>query len=102
MVGRKALVNHLKKSHDAVNPDGFSFDPRIDMPPGHLACKHCYTTFTMDLALKTHFQRASCPVLVSTWTRNQRFGDLALLEPQEPVVHVMTSGPIEPFGSLGL
>ena len=55
MIGRKALVNHLGKSHDAVKPDGFSFDPRTDMYPGHLACKRCHTTFTMDLALKTHF-----------------------------------------------
>ena len=40
MIGRKALVNHFRKSHDAAKPDGFPFDPRVDMHPGHLAYKH--------------------------------------------------------------
>ena len=102
MIGRKALVSHLRKSHDAVKPDGFPFDPRLDMHPGHLACKHCHATFTMDLAFKTHFQRASCPVLLCNWARDQRFGDLTMSETQPPFAPETTSMHPEPFGNFGL
>ena len=102
MIGRKTLVNHLRKNHNAIKSDGFSFDPHTDMHPGHLACKHCHTTFTMDLALKTHFQRASCPVLLCIWACNQRFGHLTMSETQAPVEPARTSVNPEPIGNLGL
>ena len=73
-VGRKALVSHLRKFHDIHRPDGFSFEPQIDMHPGHLACNHCHASFSMEIALRTHFPRAFCPVLLCTWTSHQHFG----------------------------
>ena len=73
-VGRKALISHLRKYHDVHRPDGFPFDPVHDMHGGLLACKHCHAQFTMEVALRTHFQRASCPVLLCNWTSHQHFG----------------------------
>ena len=73
--GRKALISHLRKYHDVQRPDGFLFDPLKDMHMGRLARKHCYAQFTMEIALRTHFQRASCPVLLCNWTSHQHFGE---------------------------
>ena len=80
-VGRKALISHLRKYHDVQKPDGFPFDPVHDMHRGHLACKHCHTQFTMEVALRIHFQRASCPVLLCNWTSHQHFG-VPILPPE--------------------
>ena len=101
MIGRKALVSPLQKSHDVVKPDGFPFDPRIDVHPGHLACKHCHAMFTMNLAFKTHFQRALYPVLLCNWARDQRFGDLTISETQPPFASEPTSMHPAPFGNCG-
>ena len=57
--------------HDISRPDDFPFEPQIDMHPGHLACKHCHASFSMEIELRTHFQR---PVLLCTWTSHQHFG----------------------------
>ena len=74
-VGRKALISHLRKYYDIQRPDGFPFDPLKDMHMGRLACKHCHAQFTMEVALRTHFQIASCPVLLCNWTSHQHFGE---------------------------
>ena len=73
-VGRKALVSHLRKFHAVHRPNVFPFETQIDMHPGHLACKHCHASFSMEIALRIHFQRAFCPVLLCTWTSHQHFG----------------------------
>ena len=73
-IGRKALASHLRKFYDIHRADGFTFEPQLDMHPGHLACKHCHASFSMEIALRTHFQRASCPILLCTWTNHQHFG----------------------------
>ena len=84
-VGRKALINHLRKYHDVHRHDGFPFDPVHDMHRGHLACKHCHTQFTVEVALRTHFQRASCPVRLCNWTSHQHFGaSIMPLENMDP------------------
>ena len=66
-VDRKALVNHLRKINDVPKSDDFPFDPIRDMHQKHLACKYYHAQFTMEIALCTHFQRASCPVLLCSW-----------------------------------
>ena len=72
-IGRKALVSHLRKFHDVHQPDGFMFESQLDMHLGHLACKHCHAPFSMEIALRTHFQRASCPVLLCTMDESSTF-----------------------------
>ena len=52
-LGRKALVAHLQNVHQAGRPSHFPFHADRDMLPGQLACSHCYSVFTMDLALLT-------------------------------------------------
>ena len=54
------------------------------MLPGQLACNHCYSVFTMDLALLTHFRRASCPVLLCAWVKHQHFGAIVDCDPNAP------------------
>ena len=73
-VGRKALWVHLKREHQATKQDAFEFVPERDMLPGSLTCRHCYSSFTMEQALVTHFKRSSCPVLTCDWARKLHFG----------------------------
>ena len=73
-VGRKALWVHLKREHQATKQDAFEFVPERDMLPGSLTCRHCFSSFTMEQALVTHFKRSSCPVLTCEWARKLHFG----------------------------
>ena len=73
-LGRKALAAHLHIVHQAARPSQFPFQADRDMLPGQLACGHCYSVFTMDLSLLTHFRRASYPVLLCDWVKHQHFG----------------------------
>lgn len=75
-VGRKALCAHARKEHQVDRPSAFPFEPEHDQLPGELACKHCYSVFTMDFALQTHFRRACCPVLFCRWLSSQYFGSI--------------------------
>ena len=90
-VGRKALCAHVRKEHQADRPSAFSFEPEHDQLPGELAYKHYFSIFTMDVALQTHFRRASCPVLFCRWLSNQHFGtqDTAI----EPCHQVPSTAP---------
>ena len=87
-VGRKALANHLSKEHQVVKPPFFVFRPSRDMTPGRLACAHCHTTYTSEAALRLHYQRASCPILLIEWVKDQHFGPTvkttALTEAPDP------------------
>ena len=74
MIGRKALAGHLSKEHQVVKPPFFVFRPSRDMTPGRLACAHCHTTYTTEAALRLHYQRASCPILLIEWVKDQHFG----------------------------
>ena len=56
VVGRKALWIHLKRDHQATKQDAFEFVPERDMLPGSLTCSHCFSSFTMEQALVTHFK----------------------------------------------
>ena len=76
-VGRKALWVHLKREHQATKQDAFEFVPERDMLPGSLTCRHCYSSFSMEQALVTHFKRSSCPVLTCDWARKLHFGSHA-------------------------
>ena len=74
MIGRKALAGHLSKEHQVVKPPFFIFCPSRDMTPGRLACARCHTTYTTEAALRLHYQRASCPILLIEWVKDQHFG----------------------------
>ena len=73
-VGRKALAGHLSRDHQVVKPPFFAFRPSRDMTPGQLACAHCRTTYTSEVTLRLHYQRASCPILLIEWVKDQYFG----------------------------
>ena len=77
-VGRKALIGHLRRAHQATHIRAFPFVPDQDMLPGSLTCRHCYSTFTMEQALITHFKRGSCPVLTCQWAKAQHFGTMTM------------------------
>ena len=81
IVGRKALWVHLKREHQATKQDAFEFVPERDTLPGSLTCRHCYSSFTMEQALVTHFKRSSCPVLTCEWARKMHFGSPAAPTP---------------------
>ena len=76
-IGRKALWVHLKREHQATKQDAFEFVPERDMLPGSLTCRHCFSSFTMEQALVTHFKRSSCPVLTCEWARKLHFASHA-------------------------
>ena len=80
-IGRKALIGHLRREHQAVHTGAFSFVPDHDMIQGSLTCSHCYNTFTMEQALITHVKRGSCPVLMCQWAKAQHFGTTLVTEP---------------------
>ena len=72
-VGRKALSilrrkehqgTHIRKEHQADKPASFPFVPERDILPGQLGYYHyyCFSVFTMDFALQTHFRRAARPL----------------------------------------
>ena len=73
-VGRKALAGHLSREHKVEKQPFFIFRRSRDMTPGRLACAHCHTTYTIEAALRLHYQRASCPTLLIEWVRDQHFG----------------------------
>ena len=89
-IGRKALIGHLRREHQAVHIGAFPFVPDHDMIQGSLTCRHCYSTFTMEQALITHFKRGSCPVLMCQWAKAQHFGTPIVPEPDH------TSSGIDP------
>ena len=80
-VGRKALAGHLSKEHQVVKPPFFVFRPSRDMTPGRLACAHCHTSYTTEAALRLHYQRASCPILLIERIKDQHFGRQTLRRP---------------------
>ena len=41
-IGRKALIGHLRREHQAVHTGAFSFVPDQDMIQDSLTCRHCY------------------------------------------------------------
>ena len=44
------------------------------MFPDRLSCMHCKANFTMAFALKNHFDRGTCPVLLMNWVRDAHYG----------------------------
>lgn len=78
IIGRKALIRHLRREHQTTHVGAFAFVPDQDMFPGSLICRHCYSTFTMEQALITHFKRGSCPILTCQWAKAQHFGTLTI------------------------
>ena len=64
-IGRKGLAGHLRNVHQIDKPNFFSIRPSRDMTPGRLGCSHCMSCFTTEAALKLHFNRATCPALLS-------------------------------------
>ena len=81
-IGRKALARHIVVDKPAI----FAFQPSRDMVPGKLTCAHCLTTYTTEAALRLHYQRASCPILLIEWIRDLRFGPIVESPslPEEP------------------
>ena len=41
---------------------------------GRLSCMHCKASFAMAFALKNHFDRGTCPVLLMNWVRDAQYG----------------------------
>ena len=68
------LETVVKREHQVVKPPFFAFRPSRDMTPGRLACAHCHTTYTSEAALRLHYQRANCPILLIEWVKDQHFG----------------------------
>ena len=73
-LGKKAVANHLRTVHQIDKPSSFPFRPSLDMFPGRLSCMHCKASFTMAFALKNHFDRGTCPVLLMNWVRDLHYG----------------------------
>ena len=57
-----------------MKPPFFIFRPNRDMTPEHLACAHCHISYTSEVELRLHYQRASCPILLIEWVRDQHSG----------------------------
>ena len=64
-IGRKGLAGHLRNEHQIDKAEFFSFRPSRDMMPGRLGCAHCLSCFTTEVVLKLHYQRATCPALLT-------------------------------------
>ena len=75
-IGRKGLAGHLRNEHQVDKPEFFSFRPSRDMMPGRLGCAHCLSCFTIEAALKLHYQRATRPALLIEWVKDQHFGPI--------------------------
>lgn len=73
-LGRKAIAAHLRSNHQIDKPRSFPFRPSLDMYPGRLSCMHCKASFTMAYAIKNHFDRGTCPVLLLNWIRDAQYG----------------------------
>ena len=73
-LGRKAVASHLRIVHQIEKPSSFPFRPSLDMFPGRLSCMHCKASFTMAFALKNHFDRGTCPLLLMNWVRDAHYG----------------------------
>lgn len=77
MVGRKAIAAHLRTVHQFEWPDEFEFIPSRDVIPGRLTCAHCKTTFSIEFALRAHFNKASCPVRLCQLASDLHFGPVS-------------------------
>ena len=56
------------------------------MLPGSLTYSHCFSSFTMEQALITHFKRSSCPVLTCEWARKMHFGSESASSLSDPAL----------------
>ena len=74
IVGRKALASYLRFCHDFDRPTEMNFVPTRDVMPGRLTCAHYRATFRMELVLRNHFKRSSCPVRLCNMVRDLHFG----------------------------
>lgn len=86
-VGRKALAGHLRREYSVDKIIFFSFQPNRDMLDGRLACAHCLNNYTTEAALRLHYQRANCPILLIAWVKDQNFG---------PVLTTYATAPVSP------
>ena len=80
-LGRKVVASHLRNVHQIDKPSSFPFRPSLDMFPGRLSCMHCKANFTMAFALKNHFDRGTCPVLLLNWVRDAHYGPKIEIDP---------------------
>ena len=48
---------------------------------------HCEASFTMAFALKNHFDRGTCPVLLMNWVRDTHYGPKGDSIPSQPMHH---------------
>ena len=71
---RKAVASHPRNVYQIDKPSPFPFRPSLDMFPGRLSCMHCKASFTMAFALKNHFDRGTCLVLLLNWVRDAHCG----------------------------
>lgn len=101
----KAVAGHLRTIHLIDEPSSFPFRPSMDIFPGRLNCMHCKTSFTMAFALKNHFDRGTCPVLLLNWVRDAQYGPKIVVDPSpslETVVPPLPTQGIHPTWTCGL
>ena len=96
-LGRKAIANHLRTVHQIDKPSSFPFRPSLDMFPGRLSCMHCKASFTMAFALKNHFDRSTCPVLLMNWVRDTHYGPKVASLPTQSLSLASVPLPIRPW-----
>ena len=73
-LGREAVASHLRNIYQIDKPNSFPFRPNLDIFPGRLSCMHCKANFTTAFALKNHFDRGTCPILLLNWIRDAHYG----------------------------
>ena len=81
MVRRKAVAAHLRTIHQFERPNELDLKPNRDVIPGRLPCAHCKATFSVEFALRTHFQKASCPVKLRQFALGLHFGPVSSSTP---------------------
>ena len=94
-LGRKAVASHLRNVHQIGKPSSFPFRPSLDMFPGLLSCMHCKASFTVVFALKNHFDRGTCPVLLKNWVRDAHYGPKVDSVPSQSLQHDQTPLPTQ-------
>ena len=79
-IGRKGLAGQLRNEHQIDKPEFFSFRPSRDMMPGRLGWAHYLNCFTIEAALKLHYQRATCPALLIEWVKDLHSGPVTTVD----------------------
>ena len=100
-LGRKVVASHLRTCHQFDRPAEFDLVPMRDVLPGRLTCVYCKATFNIEQALRTHFQRAFCPVRLCQMTSDLHFGAPVVSASEVIPAFQMTKMQFDPPGLIG-